>query len=739
MLFKSCGRFRLSSVRIGFLGPAGTFSEAALRQYEPDAEAIPFVDVPAALAAVRHGDVDASIVPIESSVEGGVNATLDTLGEGDDLVIVGETLVPITFALSVREDFTGEITHVGSHPHGWAQCRKFLTSAFPHVEHVPTPSTAAAAELLAAGEADFDAALSSTLSAKQYGLRILHDGVADNPNAITRFVVVQRPGHIPEPTGADKTTLQVHLAHNNAGGLLEMLEQFAVRGVNLSRIESRPIGDALGRYAFSIDAEGHIHEERLQAVLIGLHRVCPQVRFIGSYPTFDGTAVPIQPGTSDQDFLDARAWVDSLVATGRSLVGGAGATVIPDDAGPATALSGDSRERIIQAAQLEFAALGYDGASLRHIAAFAGVDPSLVPYHFGGKEELFQHVVLQNIGTPQDLIEAIRDPAKIASLLIGESGGIETLKVGQLSLTAAIRTALTPASLQQGPVHQDLREKVRRIFTSALEESDNPGGTQALLNLLIGILTLRNICPIVPLSTIGADDLQDLLRARMALIDPDACGDDSSRGEVAPVLEALDEPPSGLGDLPAKERIFHAGRYLFAKRGYQGASLREIASLAQCDISLVHYYFGSKFGLMEAVVDQALPEAELEMDPQLSELENNHRLGSAVIDVIAHDPVSSAGFRALLRTLANPGDEKVAALVQERIQHLIDTSIQRSGRPDIDMGFYLLAAETLGAAALDETLAGLGPDPQCQLKVLLRRALEAEEQGLSIVQLVNAG
>jgi prephenate dehydratase len=117
---------------------------------------------------------------------------------------------------------------------------------------------------------------------------------------------------VPEPTGSDKTSLVVHLPSNNAGALLEMLEQFAARGVNLSRIESRPIGDLLGRYSFSIDAEGHIAEERVAEALMGLHRVCPHVRFLGSYPRADGAPADVRPGTSDADFAGARDWVQAL-------------------------------------------------------------------------------------------------------------------------------------------------------------------------------------------------------------------------------------------------------------------------------------------------------------------------------------------------------------------------------------------------------------------------------------------
>ena len=116
---------------------------------------------------------------------------------------------------------------------------------------------------------------------------IIAGGVADNPDAVTRFVKVTRPGLVSEPTGSDKTTLMVQLPHDRAGALLDMLSQFSARGVNLSRIESRPVGDSLDRYRFSIDIEDHIREDRVQAAMIGLHRTCPMVRYLGSYPRLD--------------------------------------------------------------------------------------------------------------------------------------------------------------------------------------------------------------------------------------------------------------------------------------------------------------------------------------------------------------------------------------------------------------------------------------------------------------------
>lgn len=303
--------------RYAYLGPEGTFTEAALRQVAtPGRDTfLPCTDVPGALELVRSGGVDFAVVPIENSVEGGVNATLDTLAAGDPLVIVGEMLVPVSFVVAVRPGTApAAVRRVATHPHAWAQCRRWIGANLDGAVHVPATSTAAAAALLAGAErVEYDAALCSALSAEHYGLEVLAHDVADNPGAVTRFVLVARAGVVPEPTGADKTSLMVQLPDNNAGALLAMLEQFAVRGVNLSRIESRPIGDSLGRYSFSIDAEGHVSEERLQATLIGLHRVCPVVRFLGSYPRADGVAPVLRPGTQDADFREARAWVARLL------------------------------------------------------------------------------------------------------------------------------------------------------------------------------------------------------------------------------------------------------------------------------------------------------------------------------------------------------------------------------------------------------------------------------------------
>ncbi|MEN1973616.1 prephenate dehydratase [Cellulomonas olei] len=305
--------------RYAYLGPAGTFTEVALRQVASPQEAVylPQPDVVSAIEAVRSGDADHAVVAIESTVEGGVTATLDALAVGSPLVLQREVLVQVGFSLVARPGTSlADVRRVAAHPHAWVQCRRWLAAHLPGVVHVPATSNTAPAALLAqAGDGDalgFDAALVPPAAPAHYGLPVLADGVADNPHAATRFVVVGAPGAVPAPTGADKTTLVVHLPSNEAGALLTMLEQFAARGVNLSRIESRPIGDSLGRYSFSIDAEGHIAEERMGEAFMGLHRVCPQVRYLGSYPRADGQAADVHLGTADADFRGAREWLRSV-------------------------------------------------------------------------------------------------------------------------------------------------------------------------------------------------------------------------------------------------------------------------------------------------------------------------------------------------------------------------------------------------------------------------------------------
>ncbi len=301
--------------RYAYLGPEGTFTEAALRSLPAAARAelLPCASVVAALDSVRAGDADGAVVPIENSVEGGVAVTLDELSTGDPLVITREMHVEVQFALLAKPG-TGaaDIRRVATHPHAEAQCRRWLATHLPDAEVVLEASTAHAAAMVAVADSPYDAAIAAPIAAQTYRLATLASAIADRAGAVTRFVLVSRPGSPPGPTGADKTSLVVFIRDNHPGALLELLEQFAARGVDLTRIESRPTGSALGRYCFSIDAEGHVADARMGEALMGLRRTCADVRFLGSYPRADGAVTDVRPGTSDSDFADASSWVTGL-------------------------------------------------------------------------------------------------------------------------------------------------------------------------------------------------------------------------------------------------------------------------------------------------------------------------------------------------------------------------------------------------------------------------------------------
>lgn len=306
--------------RFAYLGPEGTFSEAALRTIPAAAKAElqPHASVAAALDAVRRGEADHALVPIENSVEGSVTETLDELATGDPLMVTREVVLPVAFALMARPG-TGlhGVRTIATHPHAHAQCRRWLATVLPDAVVAQALSTADAARALADGTAEHDAAIAAPIAADRYRLEVLADDVADNPEAMTRFVLVGRPSQPPLPTGHDKTSLVAFIADDHAGALLEVLTEFAVRGVNLTRIESRPTGERLGRYCFSIDCAGHVDDTRVGEALTGLRRVCRDVRFLGSYPRADQAsqaAATAAKDAAEKDALyrDAAAWLGRI-------------------------------------------------------------------------------------------------------------------------------------------------------------------------------------------------------------------------------------------------------------------------------------------------------------------------------------------------------------------------------------------------------------------------------------------
>jgi prephenate dehydratase len=306
--------------RYAYLGPEGTFTEAALRTIPGTAAGllIPFRSVSAALDAVRRGDVDAALVPLENSVGGGVDSTIDELSTGELLHISREVLLDVGFALAVRPGTSrSALKRVAAHPQAEAQCRRWIADNLGDAEIVTSPSNAEAASAVASPDSDLDAAITSALAAGRYGLEIVEDDIHDHAGAVTRFVLVEPPGRPSTPTGTDKTSLVAFIGEDHAGALLEVLTEFAVRGVNLTWIESRPTGGGLGRYCFSIDCEGHIVDARVGEALMGLRRICTDVRFLGSYPRADGLQPTMRVGTSDAEFHDAAAWLDD-VRSGRT-------------------------------------------------------------------------------------------------------------------------------------------------------------------------------------------------------------------------------------------------------------------------------------------------------------------------------------------------------------------------------------------------------------------------------------
>jgi prephenate dehydratase len=206
---------------------------------------------------------------------------LDELVTGDPLTIAGEVTLPVTFALMAKPGVT-KFLRIGTHPHAESQCRTYIAKHYPHAEIVATSSTSAAAELVSKGE--LDAAIASSVAAGHFGLEIVAENIGDNAGAVTRFICAQKPGWIPEPTGHDRTSMAIFIDIDHAGALLEILQVFAKREVNLTFIQSRPTGRELGHYHFIIDVEGHINDPAVGGSVDELREICDDIRFLGSYP-----------------------------------------------------------------------------------------------------------------------------------------------------------------------------------------------------------------------------------------------------------------------------------------------------------------------------------------------------------------------------------------------------------------------------------------------------------------------
>ena len=298
--------------RIAYLGPEGTFTEAALLRMAaagvvPRGGEItphPTETTPSAIEAVRSGAADFACVPIENSIEGSVLPTLDSLAGGSPLQIYAELTLDVAFSIVVRPGLTAaQVRSVAAFPVAAAQVRHWLAAELPEADVVPTNSNAAAARDVADGRCD--AGVSTALAARRSGLSTLAEGVVDEANARTRFVLVGPPGRPPARTGNDRTSVVLRL-DNAPGALVSAMTEFSIRDIDLTRIESRPTRTGLGTYIFFLDCVGHIEDSAVAEALKALHRRCADVRYLGSWPT--GAALGALPPKLDE----ADRWLAGL-------------------------------------------------------------------------------------------------------------------------------------------------------------------------------------------------------------------------------------------------------------------------------------------------------------------------------------------------------------------------------------------------------------------------------------------
>jgi prephenate dehydratase len=307
------GSSSTAPARIGYLGPAGTFTEQALFTQTDlsNSELVPMASIPEILVATTNGTIDAGFVPIENAIEGTVTDTQDGLVHTHDLLVQREVVIPVSLhLLGVPGASIGDVTTVVSYPHALGQCRSFLERSTPGATLEATNSTADAARILAESADPTMAAIATSRAAELYGLEILADEIEDFPDNATRFFLVGRHA-VPAPTGHDKTSLVVFQHADTPGSLLDMLLEFSVREVNLTKLESRPTRRGLGDYCFLVDLEGHIRDGVVADALRSLKAKQADVKFLGSYPAAGDTG-PERRAVRDAAHQAAATWIDDL-------------------------------------------------------------------------------------------------------------------------------------------------------------------------------------------------------------------------------------------------------------------------------------------------------------------------------------------------------------------------------------------------------------------------------------------
>tara|TARA_B100000085_G_scaffold199599_1_gene183180 strand:+ start:11457 stop:12404 length:948 start_codon:yes stop_codon:yes gene_type:complete len=302
-----------AATRIGFMGPHGTFTEQALLG-QPDlaaADTHPFDSIPDVLNGLVIGDVDLGFVPIENAIEGAVNVTQDTLAFDLDVRIQREVVLDVQLnLLALPGTQLTDIHTVMSFPVAVAQCRSFLREQLPDAEIQAATSTAEAARQVSEQRLEGVATISNPLAAELYGLEAVAEAVEDHTGNQTRFLLLAREG-VPAPTGHDKTSVVVFQRANEPGSLLAILNEFAARNIDLSRLESRPTRRVLGDYCFLLDFEGHIGDEVVADCLRDLKMKQGDIKFLGSYPAAGHQGEQVRRD-SNANWRNAASWVEEL-------------------------------------------------------------------------------------------------------------------------------------------------------------------------------------------------------------------------------------------------------------------------------------------------------------------------------------------------------------------------------------------------------------------------------------------
>lgn len=303
----------MSAMRVGFMGPAGTNTHDALVAQDDlaDAEHVPLGSIREVAEAVESGEVSCGVVPLENSIEGSVSDTIDLLVFDKELQIRREIVRPVDLNLVGAPGLVlDDVAEVVTYPVAAGQCRANLRKLVPNAVFVAANSTAEAAAIVA-GSGGNRVAVSTHLAAELSGLAVLHEDLPDHPGSETRFVLVG-PG-VPPATGYDKTSIAVFQYQDRPGSLLAILQEFAVRGLNLTRLESRPTRGPLGDYYFLIDIEGHLADALLADALRGIKYRHRSVKFLGSYPRARRDGL-FHEGEEEAAWAAAGDWVADLGA-----------------------------------------------------------------------------------------------------------------------------------------------------------------------------------------------------------------------------------------------------------------------------------------------------------------------------------------------------------------------------------------------------------------------------------------